>query len=482
MSSLIQPTVGNPDAAVAQSRAIPASANILYRAVWRWHFYAGLFVVPFLMVLAITGSIYLFKPQLDRLMYPQTVQPAGALQPPTAQLAAVQAVYPGAAVSAYLPPPAADRSAEVMVTHAERDLTVFVNPYSATVLGERNETNNLQYYAKTIHGDLMIGTLGDRLIELAACWTIVMVLTGLFLWWPRKGSRVWGVMLPRFQLRNRRLFWRDLHAVPGFWGALLVLFMVVTGLPWTGFWGDQFTKSSSSYPAQIWNDVPMSTRRTGTLNQSGSVIVPWATEQMPMPESDPNHGSHAGHGGRTSAAAPAVEAVSLDRIVAIADELGVVPGYTISLPSDETGVYTVSAFPDDPTQEATLHIDQYSGAVLADVRWQHYGVVPKAVEMGISLHEGRYFGLANQVLMFGICLLIILLCATGIIMWWRRRPATFSLGAPAMPANVPRWKSAVALMTVLGVLLPLMGLSLLIVLLIDVLVIQCIPRIRRLFA
>ena len=36
-----------------------------YRAVWRWHFYAGLFCIPFVTVLAISGSIYLFKPQIE---------------------------------------------------------------------------------------------------------------------------------------------------------------------------------------------------------------------------------------------------------------------------------------------------------------------------------------------------------------------------------------------------------------------------------
>ena len=38
----------------------------LYRSVWRWHFYAGLFVIPFVLLLSVTGAIYLFKPQIDR--------------------------------------------------------------------------------------------------------------------------------------------------------------------------------------------------------------------------------------------------------------------------------------------------------------------------------------------------------------------------------------------------------------------------------
>ena len=42
-----------------------------YNLAWRWHFYAGLFVIPFMILLSLTGIVYLFKPQLDQLMYPE---------------------------------------------------------------------------------------------------------------------------------------------------------------------------------------------------------------------------------------------------------------------------------------------------------------------------------------------------------------------------------------------------------------------------
>ncbi len=49
-----------------------------YNLAWRWHFYAGLFVAPFMVMLALTGIIYLFKPQLDPLMYGSLLNvPAG---------------------------------------------------------------------------------------------------------------------------------------------------------------------------------------------------------------------------------------------------------------------------------------------------------------------------------------------------------------------------------------------------------------------
>jgi uncharacterized iron-regulated membrane protein len=41
---------------------------MLYRTLWRWHFYAGLFVIPFILLLSVSGSLFLFKPQIDGAM------------------------------------------------------------------------------------------------------------------------------------------------------------------------------------------------------------------------------------------------------------------------------------------------------------------------------------------------------------------------------------------------------------------------------
>ena len=50
----------------AKSEQNPEQGRRLYRAVWRWHFYAGVFCIPFVLWLACTGAIYLFKPQIER--------------------------------------------------------------------------------------------------------------------------------------------------------------------------------------------------------------------------------------------------------------------------------------------------------------------------------------------------------------------------------------------------------------------------------
>ncbi|WP_443190994.1 PepSY-associated TM helix domain-containing protein [Pseudomonas indica] len=432
-----------------------------YTLAWRWHFYAGLFVAPFMILLAITGIVYLYKPQLDTLLYADLMQvPAGEHRLAADELLArVREAYPHARVSQYLPPPDAGRSAQFVATLDGRELNLFVDPYRGTLLGSQDAHNNLQAIARALHGELMVGTLGDRLIELAAGWGIVLVVSGLYLWWPR-GQGGAGVLWPRLASRGR-LFWRDLHAVLGFWGALLTLFMLLTGMTWTGFWGKTFADVWNRFPAAMWNEVPTSDLEARSLNSAARQNVPWAVENTPLPVSGAHaeHQGHAGHG----VAAPQI---SLQQVVDIAEARGVVPGYGITWPKGDKGVFTIAVFADDPRNDATLHIDQYSGAVLADVRWRDYGLVARSVETGVMLHEGKMFGWPNQLLMLGICLLILLSAVSGLVMWWKRRPAG-RFGVPPLRHDLPLWKGGVAIMLVLGVAFPLVGLSMIAVWLLD---------------
>ncbi|MEK1941344.1 MAG: PepSY domain-containing protein [Pseudomonas sp.] len=445
-----------------------------YNQAWRWHFYAGLFVIPFMIMLSVTGIIYLFKPQLDNLMYADLLQvnPIGQTLSAEQQLARVQAAYPQAAISQYLPPVDTQHSAQFVLTEGGRKLNLFIDPYSGIVLGSQDAQNNLQALARALHGELLIGAVGDRLVELAAGWGVVLVVSGLYLWWPR-GSWGAGVLWPRMAARGR-LFWRDVHAVTGFWGSLLLLFMLLTGMTWTGFWGKSFAGAWNHFPAAMWDDVPKSGMESRSLNTADSQTVPWAVENTPLPASTaPAVDPHALHNGHNMAdMVPAASGqIPLQQVVDIAQAKGVTPGYSITLPQGKDGVYTIAVFADDPRNDATLHVDQYSGQVLADVRWQDYNLVAKSVETGVMLHEGKLFGLANQLLMLAVCLLILLSSVSGLVIWWKRRPQG-KLGVPPLRHDLPLWKTAVVIIIALGVALPLVGMSLVVIGLLDWLLIS----------
>ncbi len=229
--------------------------------------------------------------------------------------------------------------------------------------------------------------------------------------------------------------------------------------------------------------------QAGSLNSASRQQVPWPLENTPLPRSQPPaadaHAEHRGHSAQAGHAMPMdmpmPAGIPLQRVVDIARERGVAAGYGIALPSGMEGVYTISVFPDDPRHDATLHIDQYSGKVLADVRWQDYNAVARSVQMGVVLHEGKLFGLGNQLLMLAVCLAILLSSASGLWIWWKRKPAG-RLGVPPLRHELPRWKTGIAIMLALGVAFPLVGASLLLVWALDWLVLSRLPAVRRVLA
>jgi uncharacterized iron-regulated membrane protein len=309
-------------------------------------------------------------------------------------------------------------------------------------------------------------------MELAGCWTLVMIGTGIALWWPsRSNARQGGVWLPRLSLQGRA-WWRDLHAVGGIWLAIGALFFVLSGLPWSGSWGKEFkalaTSASLGYPKGAWGEAHVHSAAPGAASKNTDEDAlhgmhmkmddlplrqtPWAVGATTVPDSgDPR--------------SPAAR-VSIDDVIALAAKNGIADDYGIALPDKPTGVYTVSYFPADPRAERTLHIDQYSGRVLSDIDYASYGRVAQWISYGTSLHMGRYFGLANQVVCSTISLGLAALAVTGFVMWWKRRPAR-ELGAPARPVKRPPMRTWRGGLTLLGVIFPLMGATMLAVWCID---------------
>jgi len=446
-----------------------------YKAVWRCHFYAGLFVIPFIIILSVTGIIYLFKLQLDTIIYRDllVVTPRSETTLPEDQERAVKEQFPNALIRSYIPAAEADRSSQFEITDAnKRELSVFVDPYIGKVLGNYETKNSLANFAFRIHGELLIGKWGDHIVELVASWAIVMVLTGLYLWFPRGNGGLVSALLPSLRKKSRRSFWRGLHSSAGFYGSLIILFMLISGLFWTEFWGGTFAGVWSGFPRDKDSSVFSSQALTGSLNNGLEKKIAWAAETMPLPES--GHHDHGSMAMSEPADNNTDKDISLDSLVALAKENDLAQGYSILFPQNRTGVYTISAPVDDPLKQETIHLDRYSGKILAKVGWKDYPTVPRIVSFAISIHQGRYFGIANQLLMLAAALVVLLLAFSGIIMWWNRRPPK-SLGAPQPPSDPWIRRSAVAIILLLGILLPFVGISLLIVLIFDLLILRRLP-------
>src|SRR5690606_17864881 len=112
-----------------------------------------------------------------------------------------------------------------------------VDPHDARLTGEI-EGEGLMGTIKRLHSLEILGRPFNILVEVVAGWAIILVATGVFLWWPRKRDA--AVAVPRLSSPAARPFWRDLHAVTGLYVGGVVAFLAVTGMPWSAVWGDVF--------------------------------------------------------------------------------------------------------------------------------------------------------------------------------------------------------------------------------------------------
>ncbi|MDF5752810.1 PepSY domain-containing protein [Spongiactinospora sp. TRM90649] len=503
MTSTVPPSGPTPEASTITATADPAEAPTpmpapgssgRYRVVWRWHFYAGLFTAPVLLVLAITGAIYLFKEPFENWRYADVrtlSAPVATALPLSTQIQAALAARPGSTLDGVIPPQAPDRTTRVVMAAGDpsnpfaQGISVYVHPGTGEVLGQIDDSATFMRVVRTVHGELMAGVTGDRIVETAACWALILVVTGAYLWWRGPARR----RLPRSAwrpLKRGRL--RRVHAVTGAVAGVVLVFLVLSGLPWSGFWGDNLSRLQASIGSTSPDAAAFARESVPAkeLTANPDTAVPWAAERLPVPADPGGGGGHGAHGSGTAGRGWSYPgSITAERaLAAAAPEAGGCrqPGCELSVlpPAGPKGVYTVVATDvEDPALGRTVLVDQYSGKVLVDYGWEEYGLLAKAVEQGIAVHEGRRFGTANLLVMLGTCVALITLVVSGAWMWWKRRPRG-RLAAPARTTDRRTAYGVLAVLAVLGVVFPLAGITMVAVLSLDRLVIRRIPKLNTL--
>jgi uncharacterized iron-regulated membrane protein len=450
----------------------PSAASAFHAIAWRWHFYAGLYVVPFLLMLSVTGAVMVFFTGFQTRLGPVvSVTPQALTQPVGVQAQAVMELRSDGALLEYVAPRAVNEASWFVVARDGLTEAVAVDPYTARVLHLVDKDNTVFAWAQRIHGTLLMGDVGDRLIEIAAGFGVVMIVTGLYLWWPRGGTR-WGqVLVPDLRLKGR-LWWRSLHGSVGFWISAVLLTFLLTGLSWSGIWGGKIVQPWGSFPAEKWGEALKSDATHGSLNPKGQHEVPWGLEQTPLPAS----GSASGALG-----VPLDQPVNVDTVATLAKQLGFEGQHHIQLPQSESGVFTISADTmsgdlRNPTRDRTVHVDRFTGRVIAEVAFADYSPMAKGMAVGIAFHQGD-MGLWNAALNLLFCTGVAFLCVSGMVMWWKRRPARsgWRVVAPPAPRNLPLWKGGAVVMCTVALAFPLTGAVLLAVLLLDGLVVSRWP-------
>ena len=479
------------------SASIATSENprgLDHRTVWRWHFYAGLFCIPFVLWLATTGTIFLFKPQIERFLdrpydHLSIAQRATA----AAQVQVALAAVPGSMLDSYELPHSATSAVQILVDKGTQQFRVYVHPQTLQVLKLDNEDHRLENVVFKLHGELMMGDVGSWVVELAASWAVIMILTGLFLWWPHNTTGLGGVLYPRLR-QGGRIFWKDIHSVAGIYVSFFALFLLFTGLPWAKGWGGYLKAirhfSAGQVVQQDWTTSSSEASAARAARTSSDVSGMNMMHDMPgrtgMPNMEGMEGmssEHAEHGGlqgtRHASGLRGLDAfAAIDTMVATVAPLNLANPVLISPPSRAGENWTAKSDTRDRPLRVDLILDSKTGAILKRTDFRAKPWLDRVIGTGIAAHEGALFGIANQMLSLFTAVSLVTLSLSGLIMWWKRRPEGV-LGAPVAQRRVRFSAALIALLVVFCLYFPFLGGSMILVFLTERFILRRIPATQR---
>ena len=416
------------DATASAPAASQTTGGAFYRLVWKWHFLASLYVLPFMAMLAITGGIYLYKPQIEELIYADrlnvTIGPDR--QSYEAQIAALTDTTEITRIRSIKIEDQPGRSTLIEFDDADKIRSyAWIDPYTSDVLATQPRGETAMRILRKFHGELLLGDFGTKFVELAAHWAIVMFITGLYLWWPRGQRTLKKAISP--PTGKGRSFWRETHLFTGILAAVLVVPIIVSGLPWTDVWGGglsfvQEQTGTKSRSLRFGGDVPNSTTATGTP-------------------------------------------ISYAKVFDVAKTAGLAAPFETRPPRDAEAAYWIRSASIHRAEQTELIVDQYSGAILKRHDFAANPGLAKVVSQGISFHQGELYGWLNLAQNTLAAILAVVLSVSGFVAWWMRRPAG-SLGVPAAP-EASLGTGMIVLVIGLSILLPLVGASLIAALILD---------------
>lgn len=357
------------------------------------HLWMGLTLGALFALLGVTGSALVFYPEIDALLHPELRAEAAASPDWDRALATVRTAYPdkpgpwrfevtdtGGAIPAryYNPPETADRDFAPML--------VWLSPDGGQVLRRDYWGDTVMTFLYDLHYRLLMGKTGAVVLGVAGLALILLLITGLIVWWPR-GPLAKALRFKADAPALRRS--RDQHKLTGLGSLVLLLMLTGTGVML------ELPKESDAVLAVL----------TGPADSLPSpVSSSWEGRQITV----------------SSAVAAARRALPQARLA------------WIEVPGPGDGAFRLRMQqPGDPSRRfphSFVWVDQYSGNVLAVYDRDRAGRLSAINSWLHPLHDGSFSGMGTRILTVLIGLIPLFLFWTGLAQWRRKRLSRRSRG------------------------------------------------------
>lgn len=365
------------------------------------HLWLGLASGIIVLIVSITGCIFVFQKEISDQIYAETF----FVKPPLKAVALPYSVILKKAQEAlgkdrvvnYSTTFKDPKMAWEFMTYKEGDQkaltyfatiayyeSVFINPYTGAITGHYDYKYNFFNIIKYIHWSLLLNsTYGQPIVGYSTLIFVVMLITGMILWWPKKWSKT--NINKSFKIKwnggfKRKIY--DLHNVSGFYTMLIILVISLTGLVFALKW----------FVATVY------------LVTTGSAAAPVIKYEKSVPS--------------TIISVPVDQAFFNARILLPeADRISVSP------PGSKEAVIFISGIQGEETFYHTdvLQFDQYTGKLLNKRKYEEQNLGEKLIGMNYDIHVGAIFGLPGKIIAFIASLIAASLPVTGFMIWLNRK-------------------------------------------------------------
>ncbi len=194
------------------------------------HRWSGLLLGLYLVVVCVSGSVAIFRPDVSRALIPRAVEQVGDARLAEIELgAAVAAQYPDYELVRISEPRRPESLVYVTFTRGGKEIERLADPYTGEVVGDPYPpaVRAMEWTVK-LHDELLAGSSGRKINGVAGGLVVVLVLTGVVVWWP--GTRRWPLgLLPRRGPSAPGALWQ-LHAMLGIGSAALLFIWASTAV------------------------------------------------------------------------------------------------------------------------------------------------------------------------------------------------------------------------------------------------------------
>ena len=359
--------------------------NTIKKWAGRIHLWLGLASGLIVFIVAITGCIFVFQDEIQDVAYSWrkvSVKDQSFIEP-SILFEKTKGIFPKA-TSTFIRYNTKDRPAQVYAVNDKIPYYLYFDPYSGKLTHVQNLKKDFFIIVEYLHMQLLLPeAIGTQITGISTLVFVVMLMTGIILWWPKKRKHLASSLKVKWGAKWRRINY-DLHRTAGVYAAIIALILAITGLGFSYEWVNDglyvVGNLGRNYPED--QNLPEIGEKLDQVSKSALDLAFEKTRER-MPKS---------------------------AMYFVFDQGKAKPILT-------------GAYPDEMAydHQSNFYFHPKTGKLLKTVYYNDKSPGLKLQEMKYGLHTGQYFGLPGKIIAFIASLFVAGLPVTGFLVWWGRR-------------------------------------------------------------